>query len=161
MKVLKIVFSIVIFFFTLSVGAQKIKIKKGNVTIDDTLVFKTDKGFFTGVKSVYDLKDNELIFIQWDSFINKTTGEEVKYCSITFPNLDLKTEVRIRTFKGLLKLFIKNKLFKGDTLIEEKVQLFVKKYGLEFSKIRKEQNQEKVIIINNEPSKQKKSIRYY
>ncbi len=140
---------------TLSVNAQKIKIKKGNITVDGVLMFKTDRGIFTGEKSLYDLNDNELVFIKWDHFNDPNTGEEIKYCSISFPDLELKTEVDLNTFKGQLRLMFKNKIFKDNTLVKEKVARFVKKYGLEFTKKRNELSQGKVIIINEAPTQQK------
>lgn len=152
MKKATLILSILTFLFTVSVSAQKIKIKKGNVTVDGVLMFKTDAGTFSQEKSIYDLNDNELVFIQWDSFIDTATGEEVKYNIISFPDLDLKMEVSINTFKSILKKFIKNNLFENGTLVEEKVERFVKKYGSEFSKRRKELSDGKVIIINEIPA---------
>ena len=135
---------ILIFFSLLAFSnlsfAQKIKIKKGIVTVDKIKYVKIETEHYGNDISVYDLNgNNELVFIKYMSSNNENTNS---YFIVRFIDFKKEAEVRAISKKGILK-----KLYKANVIIENNIdeinmEKFVSKYGSDESK-------NKYLINNN------------
>lgn len=154
-KSFKLILSLSIMLLALSVNAQKVKLKKGNVLIDKvTWLTYSDCGTFDGTCSLYNANGDEIIFFKWIS----VPGEEPRtsanpdgsldYVEIIFLGIDRKYEAQKRQKHIILDLYKAKVVNTDGSLNLEKVNRMLEKYGTPFSdRLNKTKN---TIIIKEE-----------
>ena len=125
---------------TLVSFSQKIKLKKGEVLVDETVWLKyQDCGGFQSTCSLLNKEGEEIIFFK---FINVKGAEPMtsanpdgtlRYVEISFLGLKKKIELK-KSQKDCIEVIYNAKVVNEDgTLNTEKVDRLVEKYGTEFS----------------------------
>ena len=147
-----LILSILLVFATGCSFSQNVKIKNDIAMVDGENYLKYVRQEMANEASVYLLdSENEVIFIRYMSYINpanisKSNPEgKVRWIEINFLTLELKCEVDSRTHQALVKLFYNNGLVTDNALNEEKIRLFVSKYGTTYS----DNRPNSTIIITN------------
>ncbi|MFN3967360.1 hypothetical protein [Flavobacterium sp.] len=146
---MKKLFTVLFLLISLASFSQKIKLKKGDVLVDEKEWLKYKKDVFD--YSILNLKGDEIIFIKYvvrgpNNQVFSKEGEP-NYYQISFLGLNKKVEIR-RFEKDILEILYSAKVVNEDgTLNPEKVETLVEKYGNQFS----ENNGNKTIIIKEEP----------
>ncbi|RZJ34094.1 MAG: hypothetical protein EOO51_11150 [Flavobacterium sp.] len=156
---LKSVLTILIVCASLSAMAQKIKLKKGEILVDDAVWMKyTDCGAFDSTCSILNPQGDELIFMK----IIKIPGAEpitkynkegdLVYKEVKFLGLNAMVEFENTTDKKILEMIYNAKLIdESGQLDEDKVQRFVEKHGTAVSDRRGNSTTTNTIIIKEEP----------
>ena len=104
-------------------NAQKVKLKKEFVYIDDVKVFKYEKNAGEGWLTIFDLdNDNEIIFIREND--NGTDYRDDDYTQYKFLKEDIIIEISTYNYwKNHVKFLYKNKCFDLDGKVDmNKVQ---------------------------------------
>ena len=151
----KIIIVLVIFISFLSYS-QKIKMKKGDLIVDDItwLKYVESNNFDISLINAF---SNEIIFMKFvkQGNDNMIFGDNVKpnYYEISFLGLNKKIEIR-NLPKQIISIIYNSKIIddKG-VLISDKVDRMVEKYGTAFSDQNKTTNSTNTIIIKEEPRK--------
>ncbi|GLB47958.1 hypothetical protein [Neptunitalea lumnitzerae] len=132
MKVKTLLFFFLAVFTLTIANAQKVKIKKGIVSVDGKETFTTDKKGLSNSYSLFTLDgEKEIIFVNWNS--NETVGYgEDDFVQVTFLDDNLKiesaTSLKISA-KNLFQLLIKDKVINLDgTVNPDKLDRFFTKY---------------------------------
>ena len=101
-------------------NAQKVKLKKDFVYIDDTKVFKYDRNAGEGWLTLYNLdSDDEIIFIREND--NGTDYRDDDYSQYKFLKEDITIEISTYTYwKNHVKFLYKNKCFDLNGEIDPK-----------------------------------------
>lgn len=110
-------------------NAQKVKLKKEFVYIDDVKVFKYEKNAGEGWLSIIDLdNDNEIIFIREND--NGTDYRDDDYTQYKFLKEDIIIEISTYNYwKNHVKFLYKNKCFDLDGKVDmNKVQITFDKF---------------------------------
>ncbi|WP_452226290.1 hypothetical protein [Lacinutrix cladophorae] len=123
---MKLKHALTILFLMLSISimqAQKIKIKKGIISVDGTACLSTD-GDPINI-SFYDTNGEEIIFMK---YLDTKRGEN--YMKITFldQKLSLTSKSIIFTRKMLVRRLLSNKVIENCKLNPDKVERFILKF---------------------------------
>ncbi|MEN9489383.1 MAG: hypothetical protein RL494_1648 [Bacteroidota bacterium] len=115
--------------------SQKIKLKKGNVLIDDIVWLKYDGcGGWGKICSISNLKGDEIIYM---NLLSQPYSADSYYWKVKFlgTNQTIELEYSLETLnERLLKKFYDSKVVNDDgTLNAERVQRMVEKYDNSFS----------------------------
>jgi hypothetical protein len=147
MKQLKSITTIVCLFLAFAASAQKVKLKKGEVLVDDVVWMKYDGcGMFQANCSAYNLKGDELIFIKMIDH----PFDETMYCEVKFLGMNLMAEFEHTSIKSIFEKLYKGKVVTPEgELDEDKAALFVEKYGTPISK-RLNRNTTNTVIIRED-----------
>ncbi|HRE77807.1 MAG TPA: hypothetical protein PLL09_08280 [Flavobacterium sp.] len=137
---MKKIITILFLFFSFLGFSQKVKFKKGDVIVDDVVWMKyTDCGTFDSTCSLYNLKDEEIIFFKYifiEGAVPKTQANpqgRFGYVEVNFIGLKKSFEIQ-ETNKNIIEILYKSKIFNSEgDLDEEKVDRLVQKYGSDFS----------------------------
>ncbi|MBL7886399.1 MAG: hypothetical protein JNJ52_06605 [Flavobacterium sp.] len=135
---MKKIIAILIFFISFSSFSQKVRVKKGNVTVDDVVWITCDEPA-PYTFSLLDKNQEEIIFIKPITVpggaprTQSNPNGNFSYYVIKF--LGLKKEFELETnYKDVLKTLYLSKAINEDlTINEEKANRLVEKYGTEFS----------------------------
>ena len=122
---LKYIVTVILIMLSISIiNAQKIKIKKGVIFIDDVKCLSTD-GDPVNI-SFYDIDGEEFIFMKY--LDDRRDGEN--YMKITFldQKLSLTSKSFIFTKKMLIKRLLSSKTIENCKLNPDKVERFILKY---------------------------------
>ena len=152
---MKRIFTILVLFISVVSFSQKIKLKKGDVLVDE-IVWLKYKGFNGFDKSIYNLNGDEIIFIKFvkngpDNMIFSRVGDP-NYFEISF--LGLNKKIEIRNFeKEIITIIFESKAVNEDgTLNPDKIDRLVEKYGTQFSdKLKNTSTNTNTVIIKEEP----------
>lgn len=147
-----LIVSFLVLFAVNGAYSQKVKIKNDVAEVDGEDYIKYVRQNMSNEASIYLLdSEDEVIFIRYMNYSNpanvsKSNPEgKVRWIEINFLTLDLKCEVDSRSHKGLVKLLYSNDLITDNQLNEEKIKLFVSKYGTTYS----DNRPNSTIIISN------------
>lgn len=140
MRNFKIFFAILFFGISFSGFAQKVKLKKGDILIDEVIWLKyQDCGGFDKTCSLLDNNNEEIVFLNWVTVpgaepITKSNPQgNLIYVEIKFLGLKKSFELQ-KSQKDIIKLLYNSKVINEDlTVNEEKAEAMVEKYGTEFS----------------------------
>ncbi len=149
--------AIILFTLFLSFAgfSQKIKIKKGQVSVDgvDMLYVKSDGAMTTEVSYYFIENDEEFLFTTYLDYTDPSkvsSGNpegKVRYIEMNFIGLNKKFEISTRSRKKVVEFLLENGVIENGQLNEEAVDKLVQKYGMRFSEQNKNGNVN--IIINN------------
>ena len=140
MKNTKLFFTFLFLSFSLLGFSQKVKLKKGEVLVDDALWLKyQDCGTFDSTCSLLNKENEEIIFFKFISVkgaeprTQSNPDGTLRYVEISFLGEKKKIELK-KTQKDCIELLYNSKVVNEDgTLNTEKVDRLVEKYGKEFS----------------------------
>lgn len=140
-------FYIIIFLFSVLSFAQDVKLKKGDVIIDDVIWMKYKEcGTFDSTCSLSNKNNEELIFFKFYNIKNAVPSTQhnpqgmFNYVEIKFLGLNKSFEIQKRQ-KAIIEILYNAKVLNEDgTLNPDNVSKVVEKYGSELSK---ELNQKK------------------
>ena len=159
-KIIAILFlSVSLFGFS-----QKIKLKKGDVLVNDVVWLKyQDCGNSDSTCSLLNLNSEELIFMK---FIQRSSEQQVfnsngeqNYYEVSILGLNKKIEIREFTNDIIKIIYNSNVVNQDGTLNTEKVDRLVEKYGTPFSdRLKKTNNSNPTIIINNNQAPQRSGV---
>lgn len=146
---LKSVLTVFLLSFSLLGFSQKIKLKKGDVLVDDVVWLKYDGcGGWNQMCSLLNKNGEEIIYM---NLLEDPYDANKKYWKVKFLGTQQTIELEYAMNGGLLKKFYDAKVVGEDgTLVEEKVQRMVEKYGNSFSP-KSNPNNTQTIIIKEEP----------
>jgi hypothetical protein len=130
--------------------SQTVRLKKGDVTVDDKLWLKYDGcGGWDRVCSVMNLQGEELMYMT----LEQVKYSEEKYWRVKFLGLNQTLEIPYAMNGGLLKKFyVANVVNEDGTLNADKVSRMVEKYGNPNAET-PVQNNTQTIIIKDETRK--------
>ncbi|MEN0082363.1 hypothetical protein [Flavobacterium lindanitolerans] len=138
MRNLKPFFVVIFFGISLTCFAQKVKFKKGNVLVDDTVWIKyKDCGGFDTTCSLINMNNEELIFIKFiqrssETLLFNRYGEQ-NYYEVSFLGLNKKIEIR-ELPKNIVKIIFNSKVIDDNGALDEgKVIKLFEKYGNSYS----------------------------
>ena len=161
-KIITLLFlSISIFGFS-----QKIKLKKGDVLVDETVWLKyKDCGTFDSTCSLLGKDGDEIIFFKWinvpgvEPMTQSNPQGNLRYVEIVFVGQKMKIELQ-KTQKDCIEILYNSKAVNQDgTLNPDKVDRLVEKYGTPFSdRLNKSSNNPSTIIINNNQQPQRSGV---
>ena len=115
--------------------AQKIKIKKGIATVDKEALCKIEKDDVSrGAFYINNLDDEQLLYAKWIDW--GQYGYFEIYKANDLDTILFETEAGIGYRKWLVKKLYKAKALSNSGLDEEKLTVFSKKIGKEFSRKR-------------------------
>jgi hypothetical protein len=149
--------TIVVLAFSLLGFSQKIKLKKGEVFVDDVVWLKYKEcGSFDNTCSLYNNQNEEIIFFKWinvpgvEPISNYNKDGALRYVEIVFVGEKMKIELQ-NTQKGCLEILYNAGVVNSDgTLNADKVDRMVEKYGTQFStRLNNANSNNPTIIINN------------
>jgi hypothetical protein len=158
---MKKIFFLIITFLSLLGYSQEVKLKKGDVIVDDVVWMKyQDCGTFDRTCSLLNLNNEELIFFK---FINiegalppssANSKGTLSYVEVKFLGYNKFFEIQKRQ-KSIIELLYNSKVVNTDgTLNQEKALILVEKYGTEFSdRLNKNQGNQTIIIQQPEPQR--------
>jgi len=140
MKNFKIFFTILLFVIALPGFSQKVKLKNGDVLIDEVVWLKyRDCGNFDKGCSLLDKNNEEIVYLNWitvsdeELITNGNARGKLTYVEVKFLKLKKSFEIQ-KTQKDIIKMLYNSKVINEDlTVNKEKVELMVEKYGKEFS----------------------------
>lgn len=156
MKQLKTIAAIAFLALAFVASAQKVKLKKGDVLVDDVAWLKYDGcGGFDNVCSLFNANGDEIIFIKFmqsepstNMLFNKYG--DPNYYEVSFLGLNRKIEIR-EFAKEIIQILYVGKVVEADgTLNEDKVNRLVEKYGTSFSDKLNRGNNNTIIIREHE-----------
>ena len=157
---MKRIFTILVLFISVVSFSQDIKLKKGEILVDDTVWLKYDGcGGFSNTCSVMisDSKE-EIIYMNFvkvpgvEPITNYNKTGELSYIEIKFLGLNKSIELD-NTFKKAISIIYNSKCIKEDgTFDEDKVQRLIEKYGTPFSdRLNNTSTNTNTVIIKEEP----------
>jgi hypothetical protein len=118
--------------------SQEVKIKKDKIFVDGNLFLKYEK-INVNTHSVYDLDDNEILFVSFkdnetpqylddDFYILNFTTEKIKIESSDYSRIASFMNSK-KTMQKMIKWLLKDKVINKDgTINSEKLELFFEKY---------------------------------
>jgi hypothetical protein len=118
--------------------SQEVKIKKDKIFVDGNLFLKYEK-INVNTHSVYDLDDNEILFVSFkdnetpqylddDFYILNFTTEKIKIESSDYSRIASFMNSK-KTMQKMIKWLLKDKVInKYGTINSEKLELFFEKY---------------------------------
>ena len=140
--------------------SQDIKLKKGEVLVDDTTWLNYDGcgGFSQSCSLMMTSNKEEVIYMNLvivpgvEPITNYNKTGDLKYIEVKFLGLNKTIELDL-TFKKAISIIYNSKCLNADgTFDEEKVERLVEKYGTPFSdRLNKTTNNTNTIIIKEEP----------
>lgn len=152
---------LVVFALTVSFSgvAQKVKLKKGEVLIDDVTWLKyTDCGGMDPTCSLLSSGGDELVFMKWigidgvEPYSKANPHGTLRYVEIVFLGMDAKIEIQ-KSQKDIIAMIYNSKVVTPEGKLDaDKVARFVEKYGTPFSD-RLNRTSKETIIIKEEPRK--------
>lgn len=156
---MKNIFSILALIVCFSGFSQKVKLKKGEILIDEVLWAKyTDCGPFDSNCSILNLSGEEVIFMKLHNIpggaprTQSNPQGNFSYKEVKFLGLNATVEFEGTTDKKIFALIYNAKLIGEDgQLDEEKVSRFIEKYGTPVSSRNTSTNTTNTIIIKEEP----------
>ncbi|NMH28358.1 hypothetical protein [Flavobacterium silvaticum] len=147
---------IIALFISIATTAQKVKIKKTDVIVDDVAWLKIDETSST--MSLMNAAGDEIIFVKYKEFMGVTAvtstnmNGSVGFWEISFLGQNKKIEIQ-HYKKEVLRLLYAGKVVNEDgTLNTEKVDRMVEKYGTPYSD-QYNGGSDKTIIIKDESPK--------
>jgi hypothetical protein len=158
MKNLKVVITILFLSISLFGFSQKVKLKKGEVLVDDVVWMNYQEcGSFDSTCSLLNKNKEEIIFFK---FINLEGVEPstpsnprgtLNYVEVKFLGFNKGFEIR-KTQKDIIQLLYNSKvLTESGELDQEKAAILVEKYGTEFSnRLNRTSNNNTTIIIKED-----------
>ncbi|WP_299114249.1 hypothetical protein [uncultured Winogradskyella sp.] len=115
--------------------AQKIKIKKGNVTVDKVNTCKIEKDDVSrGAFYINNLQDEQLLYLKWIDW--GQYGYMEIYKADNLDDILFETEVGIGYKKWIIKKLYNAKVLSSAGINEDKLNQFAKKFGREFTRKR-------------------------
>ncbi len=140
--------------------SQDIKLKKGEVLVDDKAWLNYDGcgGFSQSCSLMMTSNKEEIIYMNLvivpgvEPITNYNKTGDLKYIEVKFLGLNKIIELDL-TFKKAISIIYNSKCVNADgTFDEEKVERLVEKYGTPFSdRLNKTTNNTNTIIIKEEP----------
>ena len=161
---MKKLFFFIISFISILSFSQEVKLKKGNVIVDDVAWMKyQDCGAFDRTCSLLNLNNEELIFFKFvnvEGALPSTTANSkgtLSYVEIKFLGFNKSFEIQKRQ-KDIIELLYNSKVMNTDgTLNQEKAAILIEKYGSEFSyRLNNKDNNQTIII--QQPAPQRSGI---
>jgi hypothetical protein len=159
MKQMRYLLAVCLLALSVVASGQKIKLKKGDVLIDDTPWLKYDGcGTFDSACSLINAGGDEIIFVKMVGI----EGEKpitpsnphgtLTYYEVKFLGLNAVAEFEDISQKRVIENLYKGKVVAADgTLDEEMVQRFVEKYGNPVSaRLNRNTNTTNTVIIHDE-----------
>ncbi|MEC4048227.1 hypothetical protein OX284_002200 [Flavobacterium sp. SUN046] len=146
--------------------SQKIKLKKGEVLVDDVAWLNYQEcGSFDNTCSLLNKNNDELVFFKWinvpgaEPMTQYNKDGTLRYVEIVFVGAQMKIELQ-KTQKDCIELLYNGKVVNEDgTLNMDKVSRMVEKYGTPFSdRLNRSSNSPGTIIINNNQSPQRSGV---
>ena len=157
MKKVFLLFVLMVSFLGFS---QDIKLKKGEVLVDDKAWLNYDGcgGFSQSCSLMMTSNKEEVIYMNLvivpgvEPITNYNKTGDLKYIEVKFLGLNKTIELDL-TFKKAISIIYNSKSVNADgTFDEEKVERLVEKYGTPFSdRLNKTTNNTNTIIIKEEP----------
>ena len=148
---MKRILTLLVLFVSLVGFSQKIKLKKGEILVDDVAWLKYDGcGMLSANCSAMNLKGDEIIFIK----MIDNPFDDTMYCEVKFLGMNAMVEFEHTTIKTIFEYLYKGKVVAEDgELDQEKVERFIEKYGTSVSiKLKQRSNNNtNTIIIKEEP----------
>lgn len=156
MKNMKLFFTVLLLAVSFLGFSQKVKLKKGEVFVDDTVWLKYNEcGSFDSTCSLLSKSGEEILFFKFISVdgaeprIPSNPQGTLRYVEISFLGLNKKIELK-KTQKDCIELLYNSKVVNEDgTLNPEKVDRLVEKHGTEFSD--RLNGNSTTIIVKEEP----------
>jgi len=127
MKKINLLFTALLMIASYNVNAQKVKLKKGKVLLEKIEILKYEKTQAGNNLSIYNLDDDELIFVKR----NVSQNPQNTYATITFleMNLSFETSSDLTFFKRLINRLLKDKVITDLGAVDkEKAKRFAEKY---------------------------------
>ena len=149
---IKTLLSIALLSVSVMSFSQKIKLKKGEVLVDDVAWLKYDGcGMLSANCSAMNLKGDEIIFIK----MLDNPFDDTMYCEVKFLGMNAMVEFEHTTIKTIFEYLYKGKVVAEDgELDQDKVERFIEKYGTPVStKLQRSNNNTNTIIIHDESPK--------
>jgi hypothetical protein len=149
---IKTLFSIALLSVSLMGFSQKIKLKKGEVLVDEVAWLKYEGcGMMSSSCSAINLKGDEIIYFK----LIDNPFDETMYYEVKFLGMNVMVEFEHTTAKTIFEHLYKGKVVGEDgELDQEKVERFVEKYGTPVSnKLHQSNNNTNTIIIRDESPK--------
>ncbi|OVE56636.1 hypothetical protein [Chryseobacterium mucoviscidosis] len=149
----KVLFGLFIFTSCIIFG-QKVKFKKSVVLIDDKewLSYEDENGY--GTVSLFSKAKKELVFMKYiqQNYSRQIFAEGVpNYYIVKFIGTDKTVEIRDTPWE-IAKLIYKANIINDDfSFNKENLDVFVMKYGNDFSKSAANHSQQTVIIQDSRP----------
>ncbi len=154
----------IILFFVLFISifsfSQEIKLKKGEVFVDDKTWLNYDGcgGFSQNCSLMLTSNKEEIIYMNFvkvpgvEPITNFNKTGDLTYIEVKFLGLNKSIELD-QTFKKAINIIYNSKCLNEDgTFDEDKVQRLIEKYGTPFSeRINKSTTNNNTIIIKEEP----------
>ncbi|RZJ67878.1 MAG: hypothetical protein EOO50_03390 [Flavobacterium sp.] len=136
-------------FISVAGFSQTVRLKKGNITVDDKLWLKYDGcGGWDRVCSVMSLEGEEIIYMTLET----VKYSEDKYWKVKFLGLNQTLEIPYAMNGGLLKKFYVANVVNADgTLNPDKVSRMVEKYGNPNAEAPETSNTQTIIIKDETP----------
>jgi hypothetical protein len=133
MKTLFTTLSLTFLFFNQSLFAQKVKIKKGTIIINNEKIasIKQENQAFDHY-TINDINDNQLIFIKYMSPINESSSP---YYIVRFLNYKKEAEIRSISIKGVIRTLYNSEVINGNNIDKKKMIDYVSKYGNDYSRL--------------------------
>lgn len=153
---MKKIITFLILIYSVFGFSQKIKLKKGDVLVDDVVWLKyQDCGSFDSTCSLIGKDGEEIIFFKWinvpgvEPVTQYNKDGSLRYVEIIFVGQKKKIELQ-KTQKNSIEMIYNSKLVNEDgTLNQDKVERLVEKYCTAFSDRLNKSNNPSTIIINN------------
>jgi hypothetical protein len=155
----KAVFIFVVLFSFLGFS-QDIKLKKGEVLVDEKTWMNYDGcgGFSQNCSLMITSNKEEIVYMDLvivpgvEPITNYNKTGELKYIQVKFLGLNRAIELDM-TFKKAISILYNSKCINEDgTFDEDKVQRLIEKYGTPFSdRLNKTTNNNNTVIIKEEP----------
>lgn len=153
---MKRIITFLILIYSVFGFSQKIKLKKGDVLVDDVVWLKyQDCGSFDSTCSLMGKDGEEIIFFKWinvpgvEPVTQYNKDGSLRYVEIIFVGQKKKIELQ-KTQKDCIEMIYNSKLVnENSTLNQDKVERLVEKYGTPFSDRLNKTNNPSTIIINN------------
>ena len=149
-----------LFLFSFFGFSQDIKLKKGEVLVDEKVWLNYDGcGGFSSSCSLMVLSSNEeIVYMKFvkisgvEPITNYNKTGDLSYIEVKFLGLNKSIELK-ESFKKAISMIYNSKCINDDgTFDEEKVQRIIEKYGTPFSdRLNRSNNTNTIIIKEEEP----------
>ncbi|HNP31903.1 MAG TPA: hypothetical protein PKN96_01275 [Flavobacterium sp.] len=157
--------TITILFFLISalVFSQEIKLKKGEILVDDKAWLNYDGcgGFSANCSLMLTSNKEEVIYMKFvrvpgvEPITNYNKTGDLTYIEVKFLGVNRSIELENVTFKKIITIIYNSKCINDDgSFDEDKVQRLIEKYGTPCSdRLNKTTTNNNTIIIKEEPSR--------
>lgn len=160
---MKGILTALLFLITWNNFAQDIKLKKGEVLVDDKvwLNYEGCGGFSANCSLLMTSSKEEIIYMNFvkvpgvEPITNYNKTGDLTYIEIKFLGVNRSIELDNVTFKKAIGIIYNTKCINDDgSFDEDKVQRLIEKYGTPFSdRLNKTTNNTNTIIIKEEPKR--------